>query len=206
MENTLIKNNQIESLKNDAIKLLAKANEVAVITSPDEEVRAAEFTKQADLRLDKAETQRLFIVKPLKTHIKTIEDEFHTVTDPLKKAIEIVKAGMTRYRNSAEVIAAQDAAALALREGQSAARMGDLDTMNQKAAELAQAQSYAPKAVITDSGKVTYRDTWKWEIEDVNVIPDEFFIVDEKLVTKFVKTGLPIKGIKIWKESSPVIH
>ncbi len=76
--------------------------------------------------------------------------------------------------------------------------------MKEKAAEHAAAAAVAPKSVQTQSGKLTYRKVWRYEIEDIEKIPAAYWVIDEKKVAATVKAGIPIAGVKAWQEDMPV--
>jgi len=195
----------ISSLKSDAMALLDKAAEVAVIASPEQEARAAEFRAQVKLRLKKADEARTFLVKPLNDHVKRINAEVKQATGPMEEADAIVANGMIRWRNSEQVRLAKETADQAALAAQVAVRSGDLDTMQKKAIEHAEAIAVAPKTVQTQSGKLSYRKVKRWEIEDVEKIPAAYWMIDEDKIAASIKADFNIPGVKTWTEEIPVI-
>jgi hypothetical protein len=195
---------QIESLKSDAAKLLAKAHEVANITQPEHEKRAAEFRAQINIRAKACEATRVKLVKPLNDHVKMINAEVKQATNPLEEADLIVVRGLTMYRNSSQVQAAKDAAAQAARDASHAVRMGDLEKMQVANDERAVAAAIAPRAVQTQSGKLTYRKVTRYEIENQELIPAAYWVIDEKKIAATVKAGISIPGVKMWEEEVPI--
>ena len=196
---------KIDVLKKDAAALMEKAQEIAQINEPAHEERATEFRAQIKRRLKVAEEARKFLVDPLNAHVKRINAQVKEATGPMEEADRIVAQGMIAYRNSQAVQAAKDAAQQAARVAAHATRLGDLGAAQEAVGEYQEAMAVAPKAVQTESGKLTYRKTWRWEIEEVEKIPAAYWMVDEKKIAAAVKAGIAIAGIKAWQEETPVI-
>ena len=98
----------ISQLRTDATALLAKAVEISLVTSPEQEARAAEFRAQVKMRINKAEDARKFLVAPLNAHVKKINEEVKLTTEPLNEADRIVVGGMILWRNSEAVRLAKE--------------------------------------------------------------------------------------------------
>lgn len=56
------------------------------------------------------------------------------------------------------------------------------------------------KNVQSSKATTFYKETWSFEIEDPNLIPDTYWIVDEKMIQKHIDMGMQdIPGVKIVK-------
>ena len=194
----------ISQLRTDATALLAKAVEISLVTSPEQEARAAEFRAQVKMRINKAEDARKFLVAPLNAHVKKINEEVKLTTEPLNEADRIVVGGMILWRNSEAVRLAKETAVQSTRELRAAALVGDMNVVNVKAYEVAEAHTIAPKSIEMQSGTMTYRKQWVWKIEDLAMIPDEYMVPDEVKIGRYVRAGMKIPGIKSEQIETPV--
>lgn len=195
---------QLESLRSDVQKINALVEQVATVNSPEKESRAAEFCQQIKIRIDKAEDARTFLVKPLNDHVKKINSSFKETTQPLQEALDTIKQGIMAWRQSEEVRQAKELAEKAKFEAQVAASQGDVETLQEKAAEVKEAQLIATPKIETQTGKTTFRKMWKWEIIDILELPAGYWVPDEKLIAADVKLGRSIPGVKAWQEEMPV--
>ena len=63
------------------------------------------------------------------------------------------------------------------------------------------------KHVVTQNGSVSYTSVRRWEVQDTDKIPREYFVLDEARIGKLVKAGIQeIPGIRIWTEQVPVVR
>ena len=57
------------------------------------------------------------------------------------------------------------------------------------------------------TGTVSVRETWDFEVEDINKVPGEFFCVDDKKIRAAIKDGaVKIAGIKIFKKKGLMVR
>lgn len=65
----------------------------------------------------------------------------------------------------------------------------------------------APKNLSSDKATTCVREKLSFEIEDANLVPDEFWVIDEKLIQKHIDLGKrEIPGIKIKTEKTMIIR
>lgn len=65
----------------------------------------------------------------------------------------------------------------------------------------------APKNLSSDKATTSTREKLTFEIEDANLIPDEYWVIDEKLIQKHIDLGKrEIPGIKIKTEKTMIIR
>lgn len=195
-------------LRQDAVAIASKASEVANIETPEQEARAVEFCSQAKIRIGMLETARTRLVKPLNDHVKMINAEFKSVISPMEEAIQIVKDGMTEYRRSETMKAAEEQKAMLEQEARLAARQGDVDSVQEIAKAHAEVEAAAPSIVRTQTGKASFRTAYRFEIVDAAQIPHEFLMPDEAKIKDAVKAAqgeITIAGVRVWKEEVPVI-
>lgn len=193
---------QIES---EAEMIVTKSQEITVIIDAEGERRATEFLSQIKLRIKEIDAAKAKLVKPIKDHVKQLEAEFKRISEPLERADELVRAAMIAYRNSDAVKTAQAEAEKLQVQAMEAMRAGNTQAFQELAAAHEYMAAEAPKKVETQSGEARFRKTWRWEISDLEQLPAEYWIPDEKKIAAAVKSGMPVPGIKAWQEETPVI-
>lgn len=198
-------NESIERIEQESSAIVLKSKEIAAVQDAESEARAAEFLKQVKLRLDQVKDARMGLTKPLKDHIKKLEGEFNRVAEPLEQADRIVRDGMTAYRNSQTFKEAEARRIELEAQARAAATRGDVQAVIGLQEAHANAATAAPRKIETQSGEARFRKVWKYEITDIEKIPAEYWIPDEKKITATVKAGVTIPGVKAWQEDTPVI-
>ena len=66
-----------------------------------------------------------------------------------------------------------------------------------------------PKQAPPKVDSVSYRENWKYEIQNRELIPRDFMKPDEVKIGQFVramKEKASIKGVRIWAEKSPIVR
>lgn len=200
MENT---NQIIERVQTEAAILTDKAKEIAKVEGTEGEARAVEFLAQIKNRLKLLEHERKELTAPMNTALKRLNSRFKRISEPLKGAEDLVKAGIVAYRNSETFKARERERKEAEHKARLAAHAGDIDTVLE-AKEQAEAAD-APKHVETQSGKMHTRRVWKFEIEDADAIPREYLVPNESAIRKAVAEGKKINGVRSWSEDVPII-
>jgi hypothetical protein len=163
------------------------------------------FITKAKRRL---EERRKFFVGPLNDHVKSINQEFKVLTDPLEEMERSIKDKLMSYME-------------AERERQKKAdeeKQKVLDEMAKKnglpAVKVETEEKHQVKSAIGSAHTVK---RWTWKVTDETKIPKEYWIIDEKklnnLVKAFTKTidgvsscSLKIEGIEVYQEESIAIR
>lgn len=184
--------------------LLEAAKKLALVTDTESEARATEFRAQLKRREIASKTAHARYVKSLKDQAKIIEADIKATAGPIGEADEIVKQGMTAYRNSETVRLEKEKQADIQFEGRQAVREGDVETLGRLTNEQKESEAVVPKVVQTASGAARFRKVWKWEIEDVEKIPAEYWVIDESKIDKVVKAGVKVAGVKSWQQEEPI--
>lgn len=195
-------------LRQDAAIIASRAAEIANISTSEQEKRAVEFCSQAKARVDLLEIARTRLVKPLNDHVKMINAEFKGVVTPIEDAIKSIKLGISAYRQSEDMKAAEEQKALLEQEAKLAARQGDVAGIQEIAKAHAEVEAAAPSIVRTQTGKASFRTDPKFEIVDATQIPREFLMPDEAKIRAYAretKGNGTIQGVRIWNEKTPII-
>jgi len=53
------------------------------------------------------------------------------------------------------------------------------------------------KTIHTDLGRATIQERKDWEIEDINLIPKEYFKLDEARIGQIIRAGGTVPGVKV---------
>lgn len=198
-------NQEIEKITADTSVIMQKMNEIVLIEDPQQEARAVEFLKQIKMRLKVCDDARTRLVKPLNDHVKMINAEFKTTTDPLNEADQRVRGAITAFRNSLAFKQAEADRKKLEDDARDAIAAGDVGKLQDVNDAHAVASELAPVRVQTQSGRASFRKVWRYAIENETIIPDEYWKVDEAFISLSIKSGQSIPGVRAWQEDVTII-
>ncbi len=184
--------------------LIEAAKKLSVVTDTESEARATEFRAQLKQRETASKIAHGRYVKPLKDQAKLIEADIKATAGPIEEADEIVKMGMIAYRNSETVRLEKEKQAQIQHEGKQAVRDGDTETLGRLVGEQKASEAVVPNVVQTASGAARFRKVWKYEIENMELVPAEYWVIDMSRIDKVVKAGIQIPGVKSWQQEEPI--
>lgn len=69
-------------------------------------------------------------------------------------------------------------------------KLGELDTVD--------------KRVETDSGSISFKTVMRFEVVDLEAVPNEYLLINEVLVRQSLKEGKSIPGIRKYEEQVPI--
>jgi hypothetical protein len=217
---------KLELLARD-LRLLAADVDATPVETDAEEAVAAERLSRGATALRELDALRHSRVDPLNAEVKRVNALFKLVTDP---ALELVGKGgsverqllayrqVRRARHERERLEAQrrqEEAAVA--EAQALERAKAAADPEARRAALAEADAAsraqalatldAPRqltrGVRTDSGTVSVRERWVFEVVDPALLPREYLVPDEKALRAAVAAGVrSIPGVSIHLEES----
>jgi hypothetical protein len=189
---------KVQALKSEAESLKAWAVKAVIGSNDDLPPATNDLSLIANLKKSLNERKAVYI-KPAKDHIATINAAFQAIMTPLEDADKILRTKILAYREEQR------------RREAAAAR---LEKMKAEAAELeaeltgspppvaspettAPAVEAAPDKVTTDVGSLGSYTVKTWELVDFAQVPDWYKKLDEGKVTKTIKAGGFIAGIRI---------
>jgi hypothetical protein len=150
-------------------------------------VKAVIGIEKEEKRVDE---QRRFFTEPLNVQVKKINGLFNPLIKGLGAAADVLRGKMSGYQM--ELDAKSKAA--------ESKAMADLASGKIKNIETAVAHiekvKAAEKTVRLDAATVSYADKIGFEISDLNAVPREYLVIDEKKVLAVVRAGIEIPGIK----------
>ncbi len=180
------------------------------ITSTDDLALAADLAGQLKSELDRIETQRTELVKPLNGVVKTLNAAAKAAAAPLVEADRTLREEMRRYHDASQ---AQEATERAARQEETGDQVVDPD-------------SFAAAAAKTTKGEtatVTFRETWVHEVDDAimaaawltkqdDATLRSLVSIDGTVMRELIKAmgdqagELQIPGVRIYKRSTPTVR
>ena len=188
---------EVMAFYNDALKLAEYAEKRVIARAED--LKPATDDLSLIAKIKKAlEEKRKEYVKPLQDHVKTINDAFEFLMEPIKTADKVTRAKILAFQAQQERIRREQEEINRLRI-EAAQKEMELKGELTEPVNLVEVM-VAPKIVRTEMGTVGQRLIAKWEVVNFSQVPDEFKIIDSAKVTKLVKGGGTIPGIRVWQE------
>jgi hypothetical protein len=171
------------------------------ITTESDLTLASEALASITKYLRQWEKARTEIVQPANNFVRSINEMWKRLTDPVKREESRLRAMMSAFR-------ARESQRRQQEYEESLQHLDEVFSQGTPAPEVVGAVPAASlKQVVTDSGNVNFTSVRKWKVEDADKIPREYWILDETRITKLVKGGVEsIPGIKIWVEQVPVVR
>lgn len=152
------------------------------------------------------EEKRKEYLKPFQDHVKETNEAYKTLMEPIEEADKITAGKMLAFdaeqkRKIREAEAIEDEKlALARREAELKGGEITIDLTPIEKPEV------VPDRIRTLMGSSGQRDNWKWEVEDITLIPREYLMINAGMLTPIVKASkgkLTIPGVRIYNE--PII-
>ncbi len=157
-------------------------------------------------KLKKAmEERRKEYIKPLQDHTKAINDTFKMMMTPIETADEITGGKILAFQLKQTLIREAQEKVNAMRL--EAAKI-EMETNGEltESVNLIEVIPTPPKLIYTDMGTAGQRNNWKWIVEDLNLVPREYLMINAGMLTPVVKASkgkIIIPGIKIFND--PII-
>jgi hypothetical protein len=197
---------ETSGITSDANALLAQATYIT-INCPEADAEAKELLIHAKKAGNRIEALRKRWTAPLFQQKKLIDDDFKVLAEPVAEAERILRAKLSTYgREQAEASAAALRAAQARAEVEALRqRAENPDIMPAPPVVLVPA---APERVTrTESGTVTMRQVWKFELVAPDELPREYLMPDERAIREAVKDGVrDIPGVRIYSDDVAVVR
>jgi len=195
------------------------------IKSPTDFSLASEGLRAIKAKTKELDAARKSLTQPLDESKKKIMAMFKKPLDKLKEAESVVKKEMVNWRSQQEEVARlererlaeiqrKEAEALRLAAQKEAERIDKLKTKEEKEQAIEQAVDLAEQAEMVESvpividepqkvAGISMRTIWKFKVIDINKLPSEYLIADEKMIGKMVKATqgkVSIPGVEIFSE------
>lgn len=187
-----IENKELITLKSQISKLENQANAVT-ITTPEENALAIDLKAKLKDIGQTIKARKEEITKPLNVALKSARELFAPIEDQYEKAENIVGRKLIDYKQKVEAEARAIEAKIAARVEKGTMKM---ETAEKKIEQIPTVQ----KTIKTSFGSVQFRKIKKVRITDINMIPDQYWIIDEVKLRKDVLAGIVIPGAIFFEE------
>lgn len=147
------------------------------------------------------EEKRKEYVKPLQDQVKAINDTYKTLMQPIEAADLTTRNKILAYQKEQERIRREQEEINRMRL-EAARKEMELKGELTESVNLVEVAPEAPKRVQTEMGTISQRMIRKWELVDFSLVPDQYKMLNETLIGKMVRAGIPsgIPGIRIYEE------
>ena len=178
------KDTEIQLIEKQVPDIIQKATALQVTTELESKY-ANDLAAACKKAIDKVEDRRKFFVKPLNNHIKSINEEFKKITEPLTETLNILKGKMLIYCQG-------------VREKEEKDIKERTEIVNGLLGDETPIPEPIKTQVRSSLGMAHTKKVWTWEITDETKIPREFLMIDEKKINAIVRTNTKIiKGQSI---------
>lgn len=157
------------------------------IESSEDYDKASDFLRDLKGKQKEFQSEKDALVKPLRSVINNITNMFSAPLNMLSDAERHLKGELKRYK---------DEAAKAHEK-----MLTDAQTPSEVAA--------AVEVLVDKQEGITERVVWNWEVTDMEKIPKEYFILDEKRISREARQHrdeLCIPGIKPVRDTTVVVR
>lgn len=183
---------ELTVLKSQISRLENKANEVTIAT-PEENASATELKAQLKDIGKIIKERKEAITKPLNVALKSARDLFAPLEAQFEAADEIIGRKLLAYKHKVEAETRAAEAKIAARVEKGTMK---LETAEKKIEQLPSIQ----KTVQTDHGRVQFRKIKKVRIINQDLVPDQYWVIDEVKLRKDVLAGIAVPGAEWYEE------
>jgi len=192
--------------------VLQAAQSIVVSDAAGEE-KAASFLGVVKAIQKKIEAKRKEYVEPLNAVVTKINAEAKSAALPFVQAESAIKKRLADYatemdRKRDEEHAARNAEQVRLLKEAAVAPIEKQTAIASRIdAVVAAPLPQTTKGVSADTGSVSYRMVWKWDVVKDAEIPREYLAIDNAKVTAAVRSGIrSIPGINIYEEKTVAVR
>lgn len=216
-EIAVIERAEIETFQNDGMGAIAKAKELAraIVDGASLNI-AAEMMLESKRRVKAIDERFKKPIADATAALNSVRDLRTELREPYERIeVEILKPAMAKFNaeQDRKRRVEEDKLRAEAKKREEDARLRDAEALAQDGQpELADAVLSAPVVVPpvvlprseTPAG-ISYRDIWRFEILDPNVVPREYLTVDEKKiggVVRALKGETRITGVRVYSEKT----
>ena len=190
----------VQQLYAEAAKLLVQADAMVVATEAHVAIATDKLTLISKLKKALQEKRKEF-VDPLQAYVKSINEVFKTMGEPVELADQTLRAKVSQYRQEQDRKRREIQEINRLKQ-EAAQRESELKGQPAEPVELVPEPSPAPTRSTTEGGTLGQRRVPKWRLLDITKVPVQYLMVDNGRVTKAVKAGIgSIPGIEIYYDT-----
>lgn len=158
----------------------AQAQKVATIETDIDVEKAAEVLISLKLQTDGLEEKRKEYVQPAQETIDRINKDFKQLTKPRIDFIAVLKEKIVEY--------------VSMRKKELTSKEKELQVgMKDRSLVL----DNGLNKIVCSSGELRFRKSVDIKVTNRNIVPEKYWILDEKTIEKDLDAGLDIPGVKI---------
>jgi len=206
--NDLVKNPDVKDASG-LVKSLRNQAESLKIVDDQTDLRAKQILTEVTQAKKKLEDLRKEFVRPFNEGVKNINSFFKERILPADETIGVIKNKVGVYFREKAIAAEKERKR---QEILAAKRQETADKKAQKEGTIASAvpvptMPEPEKTTRTQGGSVTTRKVWKFQVNDVSRVPDEYKIVDERKIRQAVSSGIrDIPGVVIYQDEEVAVR
>ena len=163
-----------------------------VIESTEDMKQSAELLSKCNKYLDGITESKELLTKPINQTLKEIRLRYRPIEDILTTAIDALRTEQGRYQTESLRKQGEEEAKIAER-----VKSGKGNLSLESAVKKMDALEKPEEIVSTDSGMVKFRTDKKLKVTDASLVPDEYWVLDEKALLEALKAGTVVKGAEI---------
>ena len=181
--------------------------ETSIITEAEsKEIKSAEDMTQAVVLLselnkanDRIVEEREKVTKPLNEALRAERARWKPAELKLTQAIELLRAKMSSYQTEQVRLQREQEQKIASRIAPGKGNLS-IETAIKKIESIKTPE----KEVPTDSGLVQFREVKRFEVVSLKDLPLEYHLPDESAISKAMKEGKELPGVRYFTEQVPV--
>lgn len=185
-------------LKPQETIIINKVKSLDIVDSSSMET-ATEMLSQLNKTSDRITEETEKVTRPLLDALNAERKRWKPSLDLLKESIDIVRSKITKYQTEARKLAQIEEEKIAARVGEGKGKL-KIETAVAKIENIDRPDS----KVATDSGSISFKTVIRFEVLDLDAIPNEYLQVDEVRVRQVLKEGKEIPGIRMFTEEIPI--
>ncbi|MDP2158644.1 MAG: hypothetical protein Q8K68_13165 [Nitrospirota bacterium] len=189
------------ALAGEATKLRDYALARIITTDIDLKPATDDLSVIAKLKKALAEKKADYL-SPIKAHIDAVNQAFSSIMQPLDEADLITRNKVKEYRAAIEK-RRLEAEEINRQKQELARREAVFNGTGEVTIDTTPVEVPIPVSrIATDLGTASTMKIKKWELLDFQLVPERYKILDAASITKIVKAGGTIPGIKVWEEET----
>lgn len=190
--------NELKRVEARIAPLVAEARALEIADCDDLE-RATLLLSKMNTIIDNVEAEKDKVLAPLKQAEKAERARWKPIELMYAAPIERVRKLISDYQTKVTQLAKDEEAKIASRVGDGRGKLS-VDTAVRKMGEIDQ----PTKKVETRFGSITFRTDRELRINDASLIPDSFYVLDEKAVKKALEAGQVVPGAVLEEVQVPI--
>jgi hypothetical protein len=190
-------NKEIQLHKEETI-IINKVKELDIVDSSTMET-ATEMLSQLNKTSDRITEETEKVTRPLLDALNAERKRWKPSLDLLKESIDIVRTKITKYQTEARRLAQIEEEKIAARIGDGRGKLS-ITTAIKKINNIEKIESN----IKTESGSISFKTVIRFEVIDLDAVPNEYLQVDEIRVRQALKDGKQITGIRKYTEDIPI--